>query len=109
MLNKQRLDTELAYLSACETSISSDALVDEAVHLSGALHLAGYRQVIGTLWPIGEFASQRMAVDFYYGIARDNAIDVTDAAFALHTATVSFRDEFPSTFSAWAAHLHIGP
>ncbi|MEV6560889.1 CHAT domain-containing protein [Nocardia sp. NPDC051756] len=108
-LNKQRLDTELAYLSACETSISSHELVDEAVHLSGALHLAGYRQVIGTLWPIGEFASQRMAVDFYHGIARDGTLDVTDAAFALHTATVGFRDEFPNTPSAWAAYLHIGP
>ncbi|MFB8275905.1 CHAT domain-containing protein [Nocardia colli] len=108
-LNKQRLDAELAYLSACETSISSHELIDEAVHLSGALHLAGYRQVIGTLWPIGEFASQRMAVEFYHGIAHDRAVDVTDAAIALHTATVGLRDEFPNTPSAWAAYLHIGP
>jgi hypothetical protein len=41
-------DADLAYLSACSTTLTSQALADEAVHLTAAVHLAGYRQVIGT-------------------------------------------------------------
>jgi CHAT domain len=44
---------DLAYLSACQTAINSAArLIDEAIHLSAAFQLAGFRQVIGTPWEV---------------------------------------------------------
>lgn len=110
-LNGLRLASGLAYLSACETSISSLSLVDEAVHLTGAFHLAGYRHVVGTLWPIGEFASRRLAAEFYTRLAPDRAepIDLGTTAYALHSAVCQLRSDFPNAPSAWAAHLHTGP
>jgi CHAT domain-containing protein len=40
---------QLAYLSACETAMTTPDLVNEALHLVTAFGLAGYPQVIGTL------------------------------------------------------------
>lgn len=53
---------DLAYLSACQTAINSAArLIDEAIHLSAAFQLAGFRQVIGTPWEIEDEISARVA------------------------------------------------
>ncbi|WP_067834569.1 CHAT domain-containing protein [Nocardia lijiangensis] len=109
-LSKQRLRAGLAYLSACETAVTNLELVDEAVHLSGALYLAGYRHVIGTLWPIGEFASKQVACDVHHALAADDqAPAIGDSALALHSAVRRLRDAYPNTPSAWAAYTHTGP
>ncbi|MYT27255.1 CHAT domain-containing protein [Streptomyces sp. SID8354] len=39
------------YLSACTTA-GSGRVPDEAVHIGGAFHLAGFGQVVATLWPV---------------------------------------------------------
>jgi CHAT domain-containing protein len=55
----------LAYLSACATSQTSAGLADEAVHVTSAFQIAGYAQVIGTLWPAGDKISSEMARSIY--------------------------------------------
>ncbi len=69
-LTRLRLgDSELAFLSACSTARSGDPrLVDEAIHLSAAFQLAGYRHVIATLWPIGDKSARSIAAQFYAGL-----------------------------------------
>ncbi|MFF4796195.1 CHAT domain-containing protein, partial [Streptomyces sp. NPDC001276] len=47
-----RLTADLAYLSACDTSVTVPRLADESLHITGAFHLAGYQHVVGTLWSI---------------------------------------------------------
>ncbi|WP_432956954.1 CHAT domain-containing protein [Micromonospora haikouensis] len=95
---------ELAYLSACSTAHPGARLNDEVIHLASAFQLAGFRHVVGTLWPVGD----RHAVDFaelIYATLADGA----DTATAVHDATRRMRDRWPDTPSVWASHIHIGP
>jgi CHAT domain-containing protein len=104
-------DADLAYLSACSTTLTSQALADEAVHLTAAVHLAGYRQVIGTLWPITDTAAARIATDVYTHLTNGGTqpARTQDSAHALAEATRDLRDDHPALPTRWAAHLHLGP
>ena len=53
--------TDLAYLAACQTAAGDLRLLDEALHLAGALQLIGYRHVLATLWSIADAAAPAMA------------------------------------------------
>jgi tetratricopeptide (TPR) repeat protein len=106
----RQIASGLAYLSACETAVTSQKLADETVHLMGAFHLAGYQHVIGTLWPIDDTAARELAVDFYASITPDtSAPPRTDrAAAALHHATRVMRARHPYAPIFWASHIHAG-
>ena len=58
-------ETDLAYLSACQTAAGDLRLLDEALHLAGALQLVGYRHVLATLWSISDAAAPAMADIIY--------------------------------------------
>ncbi|GAA1022433.1 CHAT domain-containing protein [Acrocarpospora pleiomorpha] len=97
---------EFAYLSACSTAQAGGRLTDEAFHLASAFQLAGYRNVIATLWPIRD----RPAVHFMKGIYSIIAVRGTaSTAQALHTTTCRLRDRWPNNPEVWAAYIHIGP
>lgn len=98
---------ELAYLSACETSVTSIGLADESVHITAAFYLAGYQQVIGTLWPIADDVACDIAVGFYQRLISAGAW-TSRGASALNTVTRDIRDSSPGSPSLWAAHLHTG-
>lgn len=105
------LKSRLAYLSACNTMLTSPALANEAVHLTGAFHLAGYQHVIGTLWPINDFISRRFAAGFYSYITQAGTTtpDITRSAQALHHGTRHLRSRYPGAPTQWAAYTHTGP
>lgn len=105
-----RLVSELAYLSACETTVTSLELADEAVHITGAFHLAGYQNVIGTLWPVNDGSAALIARDFYRTITGDGtkAPNSSLASHALHTATRRLRARFPDQPTHWAGYIHTG-
>jgi hypothetical protein len=99
-----RLDhARLAYLSACETALTT-RLLDEGIHLASAFQLAGYRHVIATLWEVNDLIAARIADTFYGSLTPDDA----DTAGALHQAIRALRDDLPGTPSMWAAHIHAG-
>ncbi|MFI9150634.1 CHAT domain-containing protein [Streptomyces sp. NPDC053367] len=106
-----RLTGELAFLSACDTSATVLRLADEAVHLTGAFHLAGYRHVIGTLWPVDERAAAEIANDFYLRLTTGGTTppDTASSARALHHAVRSLRSRYMRSPTYWAAHTHTGP
>ena len=58
-------ETDLAYLSACQTAAGDLELLDEARHLAAALQLTGYRHVLATLWSISDAAAPAMADTTY--------------------------------------------
>ncbi|MFD3503960.1 CHAT domain-containing protein [Streptomyces sp. NPDC058676] len=97
-----------AYLSACATTVSSPGLADEAVHLSGAFHLAGFTHVVGTLWPIKDDTT--MTEGFYESLPQGahGAPEFHACAQALHTAVLQAREHSPWLSDHWA-HVHIGP
>jgi tetratricopeptide (TPR) repeat protein len=97
-------DAELAFLSACSTARGHEELADEAIHIASAFQVAGYRHVVGTLWPVLDATSARLAADFY---ARYRA--GASAAEALHAVVRSLRDAHPLLASTWAAYVHSGP
>nr|WP_221382617.1 CHAT domain-containing protein [Actinoplanes polyasparticus] len=94
---------ELAYLSACSTSLTGPALPDEAIHLASAFQLAGYRHVIGTLWPVGDRVARRTAEAVYSAIDKPG-----DCAYALHAASLAARARRPGSPTWWAATTHFG-
>ncbi|MFF4827462.1 CHAT domain-containing protein [Streptomyces sp. NPDC001312] len=101
---------ELAYLSACSTSLTNQRLADESVHITAGFMLCGYRHVIGTLWPVDDTMAGEIAVDFYTRLAGDDGagLRTESAAHALHLGLHQGRAKRPWAPSLWAAHLHTG-
>ncbi|MFF3863148.1 CHAT domain-containing protein [Streptomyces sp. NPDC002209] len=108
-----RLDlesAELAVLSACQTAVGGTELPNEAIHLAGALLLGSFRQVVSTLWTVGDDTAQRVT-EMLYGVLGDSAgtLHPSRAAHALHEAVVRIRREDPYRPLAWASYVHFGP
>jgi hypothetical protein len=97
---------ELAFLSACSTARPGGRLADEAIHLASAFQLAGYRHVIGTLWPINDHNAVEVADELYTALATTGSAD--PAAIALHAVMRRLRNRWPHMPSVWASHIHIG-
>lgn len=100
----------LAYLSACSTTRTTPLLADEAIHLTASIHLAGFRHVIGTLWPINDGAAANISGDFYRILTDEGRTPPRTqlCARALNEAVRRERDQYLSSPSRWAAHLHYG-
>jgi tetratricopeptide (TPR) repeat protein len=94
---------DLAFLAACSTARGSEHLADEAIHIASAFQLAGYRDVVATLWPTLDGTAARIAESFH--AERRGA----SAAHALHRAVRELRAEQPLMPSAWACYVHAGP
>jgi tetratricopeptide (TPR) repeat protein len=103
-------DAHLAYLSACSTTAPNPHQPDEPAHITTAFQLAGYRTVIGTLWPIHDRTAVDIAEDIYNQLTRDGATppDPAIAAHALHHAVRRLRDKNRTQPAHWAAYTHTG-
>lgn len=101
---------DLAYLSACSTSRTHPRLADEGFHITAAFQLAGYRNVIGTLWPIADTVAVRAAGAIYSQLTSDGSAppDLAATPAALHAAVHRLRARYPRAPSVWAAHVHTG-
>ena len=82
-----KLDSRLAYLSVCHAaSTRAIELLDESRHLAGGFQLAGFRQVVRTLWTINGERSASVAKAVYEGIVKGNkGFEVESVARALHS------------------------
>jgi hypothetical protein len=101
---------ELAYLSACRTAAGGEVLPDEAIHLTAALQLAGYRHVIGSQWAVADRVAAQVAGDVYARIAGGAAgAGAAGAARALAAALVRVRRQRPDRPELWASLVHSGP
>jgi hypothetical protein len=102
-LTRLDIDAHLAYLSACSTAQGSTRVSDETIHMAAAFHLAGFRHVVGTLWPVGDWSAYQFAKHTYAELAEDPYA----VAMAVHRATRRLRAGH-GPFS-WASHMHLGP
>lgn len=100
---------ELMFLSACKTATGGVVNLDEAISLSAALHHAGWRHVIGTLWSVWDDAAADITAGVYRHIRHDGRIDPQHTAEALHRATRQLRNTDRYRPSRWAPFIHTGP
>ncbi|WP_415949446.1 CHAT domain-containing protein [Streptomyces sp. KLOTTS4A1] len=100
----------LAYLSSCDTLLTSPELADEAVHIVSAFQMAGFPHVVGSLWHVDDMIGREVALGVYEALDRgDGTLDVARTAEALHGAVRTLRDTYPHTPSLWACQVHAGP
>jgi tetratricopeptide (TPR) repeat protein len=105
---------EIAYLSACSTAQNrAIQLSDEALHVVSGFQVAGFRHVVGCLWPSDDKVCVEVAKSFYsklgLGQAAGSNIDRA-AALALHRAVVKVRErsEYRKRPLLWAQYVHFG-
>jgi CHAT domain-containing protein len=72
------------------------------VTLVSACQLAGYRHVIGTLWPVGDKSAVEVATAFY-----GNGLPEA-AGVRLHRAVSALRRRIPGRPQYWAPFIHSG-
>ncbi|RSM17486.1 hypothetical protein CDV31_003736 [Fusarium ambrosium] len=100
----------IAFLSACTTaSMGTFRLGDEGLHMSGALQIAGFSHVIGSLWPVEDEVGVEIAHACYenlIGVAPDS-VDDEMVALALREAVIEVRRHYP-TWTKWAGYIHSG-
>jgi tetratricopeptide (TPR) repeat protein len=96
-------NAEFAFLSACTTAIGGAHLPDEAINIATGFHLAGYRNVVGTLWRIRDDLAPEVTEQFYRNVTTKSAAE------ALHQAVNAIRSAHPDLPEAWAPYVHIGP
>ncbi|KAK1856144.1 TPR domain containing protein [Colletotrichum chrysophilum] len=94
-LLERNLDSKspyLAYLSACGTGeVQDEKSVDELTHLASAFLLAGFRNVVSTLWDVDDEQSARTAKMTYEYILSTESDDDGTVARALNHATRKLR------------------
>ena len=110
----------LAYLSACHTAITKDlSLLDESIHLSSAVQLAGFPSVVGSLWTVDDKACADVAVNVYsWMLEGEGNLDTQRSAEGLHRAVRTLREDMrhvpgfsrkaPSNPLVWASYIHLG-
>lgn len=74
-----------------------------------AMHLAGYRHAVGTLWSVPDPVTGGLVKDFHHRSSSDGRFRPDTSARALHGAVQSPRHRFPGNPSRWAPLVHIGP
>lgn len=99
----------LAYLSACSTARGRPELVDQSLHVAGALQAAGFAHVIATHWAVRSDTAALVAQDFYEELPQRGPVRHQDVALALDEAVRFARDYRPDRPSRWAPVHHRGP
>lgn len=108
-LGAQRRSGEFAFLAACQTATGGATLPNEAISLAAAIHYAGYRHVVATLWSTNDFAAAEVTRLVYGDLAVSGRLAPARSAAALHAAVRHLRDTDRTRPSWWIPFIHIGP
>ncbi|KAH0557190.1 hypothetical protein GP486_005017 [Trichoglossum hirsutum] len=82
-------EAEIAYLSACSTAQNqATRLLDEVLHVVSGFQVAGFRHVVGCLWPYDDKVCVEIAMSFYSELSGGGTYDDRAIALALHKAVV---------------------
>ncbi|EFQ99578.1 hypothetical protein MGYG_02590 [Nannizzia gypsea CBS 118893] len=105
---------EIVYLSACSTAQNRALkLSDEVLHVVSGFQVAGFRHVVGCLWPSDDTVCVEVTKLFYSELGRAGATWYgTDRspALALHKSLVKIREsrEYCKRPLLWAQYVHFG-
>jgi CHAT domain-containing protein len=75
---------------------------------ASAFQLAGYRHVIGTLWPVIDNVALHAATTFYKAIGTGDGLSLERVPDAVNEIARRLRARFPDRPDAWAAFVHSG-
>jgi CHAT domain len=119
LASEQHGGGEFAFLSACMSATGGVTIMDEAVSLAAALHYAGWRHVIGTLWSVWDADAARITSGVYQRLisgtcqpaGAERSLALPAAAEALHHTLREYRrrDGYDREPSRWAPFIHTGP
>ncbi|WP_225824080.1 CHAT domain-containing protein [Streptomyces naphthomycinicus] len=100
-------NAEFAFLSACDTARTTTRLSDEAIHPLAAFQIAGFSQVVGTLWRVDDTVAPAFSQQIYSELIT-NRSGALCASAAVHRTVRQLRTKYPNLPSVWAAHVHVG-
>jgi CHAT domain-containing protein len=85
-------------------------LLDENIHLANTFLIAGFPQVIGTLWKANDSAAVEVAREFYKCLMKGIVAEDESVSFALHKAIVKLRSsgDVIGDIWKWAPFIHLG-
>ncbi|KAL4922918.1 CHAT domain-containing protein [Aspergillus aurantiobrunneus] len=115
-VSKGKVAGSIAYLSACSTAqVRASKFTDENLHLATAFQVAGFPSVIGSLWPIGDEVSVKVAEQFYKSLTENCQSGekrfLVASAYRnaiLHMRSELFKGESVGDPILWAAYVHMG-
>lgn len=99
-------DAKLAYLAACSTAQNNEILADEVLHLASGFQVAGFSQVIGSMWVAVHEISSAITRAFYARLQLD--LSPRNIASALHGSILEVQSEVAGQPLAWASYIHMG-
>ncbi|KAF8675704.1 TPR-like protein [Rhizoctonia solani] len=103
---------KFAFLSACQTAKGDKMLADEAVHLTSGLLVAGYSNVIGTMWSVIDEDAPLVAKGVYQELifnGHTKGISGNTIASALHKGVNELRAKVGDReFYRWVPYIHVG-
>jgi CHAT domain-containing protein len=105
--NQSFPNSELAFLSACQTATGDASICEEAVHLAAGMLLTGYRGVVATMWSIPDMHTPQIADKFYAQLLGNSPPNRKDAAKCL-TNAIQQICETGVPLAAWVPFIHIG-
>ena len=101
-------NAQFAYLSACHMTARDKESPDEVIHLAAAMHFAGFRSVIGTMWAMDDGYTNEITLRFYkFMLDECGCLDHTWAALALHWTMHSLRSS-SIPLDQQILYIHIG-
>lgn len=98
---------ECAVLSACKTARGGVNLPDESISIAAALHHAGFRHVIGSLWDLSQDFAAEIFPRLYAPLAMDSQLESSEIPRVLSELIRDIRAHVPTHL--WSPLIHIGP
>ncbi|KAG1794498.1 CHAT domain-containing protein [Suillus variegatus] len=101
---------EFAFLSACQTTVSTISTPNEVIHLVAGLQFAWVNSIMGTMWKVTDSTVQHLVEAFYKNMHEDGPMNSKWAAWALHQAVLSLahNKDIPMTLDQRIVFVHIG-
>ncbi|MFB7168078.1 CHAT domain-containing protein [Streptomyces sp. NPDC056242] len=104
---------EFAFLAACSTAAPDHMDLDEMISVTSVLHYRGYQSVIGTMSPVLDTSTERVAKAVYGRLAESRPeagpqSPPGSAAALLHDAVSRERRRRPRHPSTWVPFIHVG-
>lgn len=90
--------TELVILSACQTGLGDEMGAEGVAGLQRSFAIAGAKNIIMSLWPVDDYATQLLMTEFYKNYAATNNIQTS---FKLAQLGVKLKYPHPYFWSAF--------